>query len=137
MSRSCGVEAGDIADVTEVDGVGTGAGVDFRRATHGAHDEAGCTVESDGADAGGVEDRAEVDVELAGDRHLHDVERRGIGDATTGDLLGLDAELLLERGRLRATTVDDRDLRATVDQRAQIRGERRPLRPSRRPRHRS
>ena len=77
-------------------------------------------MEADGGNAGGLQRGREIDVELAREHHLHDVERRRIGDATSGDLLRLDTELLLQRGGLRASAVNDRDERAFVDEDAQI-----------------
>ena len=84
-------------------------------------------VQPDRAQAGGAQLRAQVDVDLSGDHHLHDVERGGVGDAATADDVGLEAELLRERGRLRAAAVRDHDAAAAVDERAQIGGQRRHL----------
>src|SRR5262249_54268919 len=66
----------------------------------------------------------EVDVHLAGDGHLHDVERGRVGDAATAHLLDLEAEALRELVRLRAAAVDDGDLVVAVDEGANVGGER-------------
>ena len=49
--------------------------------------------------------RAQVDVDLAGDDHLHDVERRRVGDAAAADHARLEPELLRQRRRLRPAAV--------------------------------
>ena len=55
------------------------------------------------------ERRARVDVHLAGDDHLDDLERVGVGDAPAGDDLRRLPEPLLQRRRLRAAAVHDDD----------------------------
>ena len=51
----------------------------------------------------------------------------GVGDAAPGDLRRRESEALLHRRRLRPTAVDDRDARATFDERTQIAGDHRRL----------
>ena len=51
--------------------------------------------------------RDQIDVELPGDDHLHDVERRLVGDAPAADDGRFDPEALRQRRRLRAAAVHD------------------------------
>src|SRR5262249_14585737 len=106
------VEADDVADMPEIDGIRAAAGDDARR----PHGRLGGAVETERVDAGARQRRAEVDVDLAGDDHLHDVQRRGVGDAPAPDLAGLEAEAGRERGGLRPPAVHDRDLGAALRQ---------------------
>ena len=66
-------------------------------------------MEADRRRARREERGAGVDVELAGDDHLHDVERVLVGDAPAGDDTRRLPEPLLELGRLRAAAVHDDD----------------------------
>ena len=117
------VDGGDVADEAEIHRVGAGAGVDGGRAALGLdHPRAGA-VEADGPRRGRDEGGAEVDVELAGDDHLHDVERGAVGDAAAGDLPRRHPELGLQPGGLRAAAVDHHHRGAGGDDRGDVRGE--------------
>src|SRR5262249_54247513 len=65
------VELGDVANVAEIDGVGAAAGDDAGRPLDGADGERARAVQADRPHAGADQRRAEVDVDLAGDGHLH------------------------------------------------------------------
>ena len=84
---------------------------------------AGRAVEADGRQASGEQGGAQLDVELAGEDHLHDVEHGRIGDPAAGDLDGRDGEPLLQVGGLGAAAVDDGDPGTAVDQRLDVAGE--------------
>jgi len=123
-----GVHAGHVADVAEVDGVGPAAADDARRALDGAHREGARAVQAHGGGAGGEERGARVHVHLAGDDHLHDLERVGVGDATAGDDLRRLAELLLQVGGLRAAAVHEDDAIAAAPELGRVCRDRRHVR---------
>src|SRR5262249_50778571 len=102
---------------------------DARRPLHGADRQRARAVEADRPDAGAEQRRAEVDVDLAGDGHLHDVERGRVGDAPAADLLHLQAEALREPVRPRPAAVDDGDLRAALGEFPDVGSERGELGP--------
>ena len=102
------VDADDVADEAEVDR----ARARRRRrrvagALRGVDDARARAVQADGCAPAASERGAEIDVELAGDDHLHHVERRLVGDAAAARSARRLPELLLELGRLRAAAVDD------------------------------
>ncbi len=100
---------GHVADEAEVDGIGAAARHDAGRPLHRLHREGARAVKPHGGHARREQRRARVDVELAGDDHLHHVERLGVGDAAAGDDVRRLPELLLQLGRLRSAAVDDDD----------------------------
>ena len=123
------VHARDVAHVPEVDGVGPRAGHHLGRALLGLDDARARAVETHRTRTRGDERRAQIDVHLAGDGHLHHVERRVVGDAAAGDDVGRLAESLLEVRRLRSAAVHDDDRRSGGHELREIGGDRREVRP--------
>src|SRR6185503_7799174 len=105
-----------------VDGLGAAPRDDARRAAVGA-DDAARAAQADGRHARGAERGAQIDVQLAGDDHLHDVERGLVGDAAAAYDLGLEAQALRQLGRLGTAAVDHDEAAARRARGRDLRGD--------------
>ena len=79
---------------------------DARRAPVRA-DDAARSRQPDGRHARAAQGRARDRRSVAGDDHLHDVQRRRVGDAPAADQARLDPQLARQLGRLRPAAVND------------------------------
>ena len=88
------------------------AGDHARRPPVRAHDAARPRAARRPRTPAAAQRRDQIDVELAGDHHLHHVERRRVGDAPAADQPRLDAQPPRQLRRLRPAAVDDDEPRA-------------------------